>query len=91
MITNTQQFTGNPPYWIPSYSPVSQGAGEVVGLPGSWVAPWDWDGPNDEIRRRFFYGARRGDPGAHRVDNARAEFAERRCAATARRSGDGVR
>ena len=32
------------------------------------VDSWDYDGPEDEIRTRFFYGTRRGDTGAHRVD-----------------------
>jgi hypothetical protein len=31
------------------------------------VDPWDYDGPNDEIRSRFFYGARR-DIGSHQIN-----------------------
>ena len=31
------------------------------------VDPWDYDGPNDEIRSRFFYGARR-DIGCHQIN-----------------------
>ena len=34
----------------------------------TYVDSWDWEEPNDEIRNRFFYGTRRGDTGAHRVE-----------------------